>query len=551
MLSLEQAQQWNVPAFIYYNHIVNENAVPISFKRHKFLIDPYLDNSKELVVKKCSQIGFSTLAIIRAFHLAKYKGANVIYTLPSKSIVKDFVNPKVNPLIESNPVIKGMVGHADSIGLKSIGDRFVYFRSSWDEASGIAISAHILINDELDRSNQKAVSTYKTRLDAALLDRPDLGWHWKFSNPSIDGYGVDEAYQRSDQKMWYIKCPHCNKHQTMQFPENIDFKTKMYICSFCHRTLSDEDRTRGEWVRRYLGRDVSGYWITQLMAPWIPASKLISDSIGDQSIFYNFTLGLAYTSKDIQVSRTAIQECIYPTSNPMTNVAMGVDNGIMKHYVIGNKYGIFRIGHTEDWQEIENLRNQYDAYMVCDANPYPTPVMTLVRKYQGKVFAHYYRDDKKEEQIIRWGDGDNAGIVESDRTKIIDAVVADINSKDLLFNMSLTVLENEEYIKHWLNMYRIIVESDKGIRAPKWMTVGQDSGGKKADHMAHATVLFKVAMQQTLSQGTVIQTPMIKPKQQIDKAMYIRPDNTVSDGFSLDKLKDQFDKPKGKSWVTR
>lgn len=543
MLDISEGAKFNAAAFLVHNNLKNENDIPLSFKRHKFLIDFYMDNSPRIVCKKCGQIGFSTAAIIRSFHLAKCIGANVIYTLPSKPIIKDFVTPKVNPLISNNPALQKMVGDVDSMGLKKVGDRFVYFRSSWDEASGISISAHILINDELDRSNQKAIRTYRTRLDASRLDRPDLGWHWKFSNPSIEGYGVDEDWQISDQKHWMIRCSRCNHWQYLNYPENIDFERKCYICVKCTRLLSDEDRINGRWVKKYLGRNISGYWINQLMAVWIPAEKIIEDSEGDQSVFYNFTLGQPYTSKDMQVTRDAITKCLYPDYNPRTDVAIGVDNGIRKHYVLGNRYGIFQVGSTESWQEIENLRNQYDAYMVIDANPYPTPVFKLVEKYPGKVFAQYYEEDKKQIGTVRWGESEDMGIVKSDRTKVIDSVVADINNQDILFNMSLTDLENQEYISHWLNMYRIITETEKGIKKPAWMTPDG-----KPDHFAHATVYQQIALTQTLSHGMVIKTPTIRQKQD-DKPIYIGADQMAVDPFSMEKLKEQLNRPRKKSWI--
>lgn len=545
-MDLSIIQTFNCGAFVLHNNIVNENGLPINFKRHQFLLDFYTDKTPRIVAKKCSQVGFSTTAILRSIHLAKYMKANIIYLLPSKSIVKDFVVPKVDPLIAANPTLKTIMGATDNLGLKSVGtgkdQRFIYFRSSWDEASGIAISAHILISDELDRSNQKAINTYHTRLDAARLDRPDLGWDWRFSNPTIDGYGVDELYQKSDQKKWFIKCTRCNHYQFMSYPESINFDTKEYVCIKCTRPLSMDDRISGEWVKTYLGRDISGYWINQMMAPWIPASKIIEDSEADQSIFYNFTLGLSYTSKDIQVTRDALTKCLSPDYNPRTDVAIGVDNGIIKHYVIGNRYGIFQIGTTESWQEIENLRNQYDAYMVIDANPYPTPVMNLVNKYRGKIFAHYVDHDRKSMETITFSEGDDTGIVKSDRTKIIDSVVADINAQDILFNMSLTELENKQYISHWLNMYRIISEDTKGIKRGEWLTIeGRD------DHFAFATQFFKIALTKTLSVGGIIKAPLPPGQQNQQQSFIKQPDGKVLDGISL---KDIIDSAKGKSTTT-
>lgn len=553
MIDLSKGQQFNCAAWVLYNNLVNEVGKPLNFNRHKFLVDFFMDESPEIVAEKSSQIGFSTTAILKSIHLAKYRKANIIYLLPSKAIVKEFVTPKFDPLVNTNSAIKNMMGTTDNLGLKSIGEgrdqRFIYFRSSWSEDAGIAISAHVLVADEYDRSNMKAVNTYHTRLDAAKLDRPDLGWDWRFSNPTFDGAGVDELYQKSDQKTWMLKCPHCNIWQTLTYPENINFKDETFICSKCFRILTDEDRRHGQWIKKYFGRNISGYRVNQLMANWISASKIIADSNGDQSIFHNFTLGLPYTSKDIKITREAIIKCIFPTQNPMTDVAMGVDNGVEKHYVIGNKYGVFAMGKTKDWQEIENLRNRYAAYMVCDANPYRTPVLKLVEKYRGKVFAHDYREDSKNLGTTRWAQGDDMGMVESDRTKLLDSVVADINSQDIYFNMTLTELENVEFISHCEKMYRIVEENAKGIKRGVWKTIGQEHGVKKPDHLFHSLCLFRVALQQTLSKGMIIKPAM--PNRVASPVLQTNPDGTVNDGIDLRDIINSTKVQGGKNWVTK
>lgn len=508
MIDLSVAQDFNAVAFCAYNKIRNENDRPIEFKKHKFLVQPYLDESPRIAAEKAAQVGFSTLAIIRAAHLCNYKKANIIYTLPSKGVVKDFVTPKVDPLFSNNPALRNMIKNptdeerkgrtVDSSALKRIGDRFLYFRSSWDEASGIAISADILINDEVDRSNQKPLAVYESRLDASKMDRPDLGWIWKFSNPSVPNYGVDEWFQLSDQKNWFIKCIHCNHWQTLDWPENIDIEKKIYICSKCQRELSDDNRANGEWVPKFKNREISGYWFSQMMVPWHTAEKIIRDSKKDPSVFYNFTLGKPYQSTDMSVQRNNIINCIAPTINPQTNVAIGVDNGIIKTFVCMNEYGIFKIGETESWDDIEDLRNLYNATMVIDPNPYPLIPKRLCAKYAGKVFINYYGEDTKYNETVIWGKGDSSHIVKSDRTKIIDAVVADIMATDVVFNMVESQLET--YISHWKNSFRVIETNEKGGQKPVW----KDNG--KPDHFVHAHVYAKIAMLKTLVSGSVTKT---------------------------------------------
>lgn len=504
MLSLEQGATINASAFIYLHKIKNENEVPIEFDMHRFLLKPYGDMSKRQVARKSTQVGWSTLAIIRAIHLCNYYKANVIYTLPSKSVVKDFVAPKVDPLIQTNTIIRNMIGDTDSSALKTIGKRFLYFRGSYEQGSAISISGDVLINDEYDRSNPLVLETYKTRLDASAINNPDMGFEWHFSNPSTPNAGVDGLWQESNQQHWYIRCSRCLKDQFLEWPDNIDLKTEEYICKHCKRPLTIDDRKNGKWFAHRVS-DVSGYWINQLMVPWIPASKIILNSKKDQQIFHNFTLGLPYVSAEDKISEESIRRAIILEENPRTDVAIGVDVGIVKHYVIGNKYGIFRIGTCKTWEEVEDLRNRYAAHMVIDALPMPHPVMRLVQKYPGKIWMSYFSKNKKQLEVVEWGEGDKAGVVYSDRTKIIDALVADIRTQDQIYNINLS--EMQEYISHASNMYRVVIEKTTpeggktGEVSQEWLTIGS-----KPDHFIFATIYFKLALQQTLSRGNVIRS---------------------------------------------
>lgn len=502
---LKKLSQKNTAAFIYEHRIQNENQIPIEFVNHQFLLDPYMDEAKEQVGMKGTQVGWSTLAIVKSIHWSNYREANVIYTLPSKSVVKDFVTPKVDPLIESNPIIKKMVGDTNSAGLKAIGKRFIYFRGSWEQSNALSISGDLLINDEYDRSNQLVLETYKTRLDASAVNNPSMGHKWYFSNPSVPGAGVDAIWQQSDQKHWYIKCSRCNVEHFMEWPDSIDIEKQIYICKHCKRPLSHEDRRDGHWLRHHFSK-ISGYWINQLMVPWIPASKIIENSKKDKQIFHNFTLGLPYVASEDRLTGEMIKKAIVMEENPRTDVAIGVDVGLVKHYVIGNRFGIFRIGTCRTWEELEDLRNRYSAYMVIDSAPQPDPVMRLVQDYYGKVYMCYFSENKKQLEVIEWGETEEKkGTVIADRTKIIDAVVADIRSGDIVFNIDAAGLK--EYIAHAEAMYRVVVKEltpeggETGKVTQRWLTIGS-----RADHFIFATVYWRIALEKTFSHGAVVRS---------------------------------------------
>lgn len=529
-------------AFIVNNKIKNENGSLIEFKDHRFLLEPYTDMTAEQVVMKPSQIGWSVCGINKSLWLAKYKRANVIYTLPSKSVVKDFVQPKVEPIIEQNKLYSSWMGKTDSMALKAVGNRFIYFRGSWEQAAAISISAHVLINDERDRSNQMVLETYRTRLDDAKRERPDLGFVWQWSNPSIPGYGVDETWQLSNQKHWFVKCPRCNFESYLKFPDNIDFERQIYICAKCKRHLSDEARANGRWVVKYRDRVVAGYWISQLMIPWISASEVIRKSLGDQSIFHNFALGLPYISKDQSVSRQTILNCIVPTTNARTGVVIGVDNGVTKTVVIGNVHGIFKVYETESWEDIESDLIRYNATMVIDANPYPVMPKKLAQKYPGRVFVHYFVQEQKDLQVIKWGSSDRKGVVISDRTKIIDMVVSELVQQEVLFNLTITDLE--QYIYDWGQIYRTVETSAQGIQKAVWRTIE----GRR-DHFVFATIYWRIALEKMFAAGGVVRTPRKKQNSIMKPGVAVSPEGTVP-AIDLKQVLAKANR-KTKSWKTK
>jgi len=253
-----------------------------------------------------------------------------------------------------------------------------------------------------------------------------------------------------------------------------------------------------------------------MFVPWITATKIIEDSEGDQSVFHNFTLGKPFISKDASISRQAILRCVVLTENPRTDVAMGVDNGITKHYVIGNRMGIFEVGETKDWGAIEDLRNKYGATMVIDALPYPTEPTRLMDKYRGKVFISYYQPDKRASGAVFW-DYDQ-GVVRSDRTKIIDFVVSEINAADIHFNMGARYLD--QFIHHCQQLYRVVEENNQGIKKPKWKCIEG-----RPDHYFHGLIFWRLALEQTLGQGGIVGPTAVIPLK--DRHQEVGPDSTV------------------------
>lgn len=245
--SVEDLMASSILAWIEFNDFVNENQQPIEFKDHRFLIDIYADDHDDIVGRKSAQVGWSVLAILKCLWVLKYAGLNIIYVLPTENLMKDFIVPKVNPLISSNPVIRDSMD-SDRENLKSINKRFLYFSGASTDRQAISKTADVLVLDEYDRMpSMQVVNTFDSRLQASKNPK-----RWRFSNPSQVGFGVDALFTDSDQRFWFVTCSHCGYKSYMDFSrENygnmdkprhshyVDPKRAIYACGICDQEITN------------------------------------------------------------------------------------------------------------------------------------------------------------------------------------------------------------------------------------------------------------------------------------------------------------------------
>lgn len=477
-------------AWIGYNRFKNENQELIEFDNHRFLIDFYADNSEDIVSKKSAQVGFSVAAILKSIHQAQYYGKNVIYALPTNNVVADFVKPKVNPLIASNPVISQVVKD-DSVSLKKVGDRFIYFKGGFSEREAISISGDILVVDEYDRMPDMAiVQMFDSRLQASKSPA-----RWRFSNPSGIGFGVDSLYQDSNQLHWFVRCA-CGHEWYMEWEQDdkahfVDKELKQYVCGKCHKVLTDHDRRMGRWVAKYPSRTRHGYWFSQMMAPWVSASRIIEQFEESRlDFFYNFVLGKAYTPSDLIVNRETILRACAPSSIPRRDVVIGVDQNVSERiWVAGTPQGIFAHGKTDSWDEIERMKLMWNASVVIDPAPYPTMPKILADKYHDVYLCRFKEIHSLD--VIQWKNSD----VWADRTKLLDIVAQEITEAKLLFRESPYALE--DYIADWQNLYRTTVEELDGRTKSTWLK----KDNKESDY-SFATAYYRVGLSRIISSGS-------------------------------------------------
>lgn len=490
-------------AYLDQYSVVNEKGERLSFDDRRFLYEPMADLSQYQVYKKCAQIGMSVTMVYKSHWCVKHEKWDIIHTFPSDSDSNEFVNTKTNEMIRQNGHLSIFETQSDNTHLKQIDGRFLYYKGTISKTAMIMTSADLLIADEYDRSNIPVVDAMDTR-----MQNSKFRGIWWLSNPSLEGAGVDAKWAMSDQKEWYVRCKNGHEHD-LTWPDSVDMERRAYICKECGVVLDDEDRRMGEWIAEAPGAPISGYHISLMMAPWISAAYMVEkyDDGKNPEKFFNFLLGEPYSQGESKITRTMILDNWSPTYRYSPPYYLGVDVGNTKHFVLGTKDTIIRVGSFTEWEDLDDILERYKpTVFVIDALPEKDMSMYYKDKYQG-AFANYFSEDKKSDRLIEYGEGDETGIIKSDRNRVIDRIVRDLLEGKIIYALPAD-RDFQEYLKHCSVMRRIKVTNSKGIERYIWEALDNAKSTSigtptKPDHYFFATIYWWIA-KETMGTGAVL-----------------------------------------------
>lgn len=475
--------------WIVANNLKNSKGDPFEWRDHEFLIDPLCDWHPYQGMNKGTQLGVSETWVLKTLYASKEQGYNVIYTLPTDAFLSKFVPPKVDQILANNKIFGKIKG---GVQLKSVPyrskERFIYYMGAYTSKSagnkeesdkGISVSADILINDEASRSDQFVLSQLETR-----LDNSDYGAIWKFDNPSLPSQGSDAIYKRSDQRHWFITCPRCRYKQYLSWDrldENdfesgtshtwVDTDSKVFRCGNCKKALSDEDRRAGEWVAKFSDiTDYRGYWMPQMIYKKHSVSKLLrkaNDNTKPISQFYNYVLAKPYLGSETGISRENIISNLTKGYYNYNGMALGVDQGKIKTWVLGSEQGIIRVGQTESWDEIENLIKKYKPITVIDNLPYTYHPTLLAKKYPHLVYRAIFKNESDVSEVAQFfSNKEDPNKVLIKREQMFEIIVSSILAgQSPIFT---DIGELEDFIVEWSRLVRVIKEDRRGNERSIW-----------------------------------------------------------------------------------
>ena len=136
----------------------------------------------------------------------------------------------------------------------------------------------IVLADEIDRYPPSAGAEG----DPVSLARKRMATFWNRkllmgSTPTVKGVSrIEGAFDGSDQRRFWVPCPHCDEAQTLKWasvkwPEGKP-EEAYYVCEHCGCEITDADKPEmlraGEWIAEGEANGIAGFHINELYSPW-------------------------------------------------------------------------------------------------------------------------------------------------------------------------------------------------------------------------------------------------------------------------------------------
>jgi hypothetical protein len=452
---------------ISWAHAVPERGVKLNFDDFPFQREWYSEevaNAREAVWMKAAQVGMSTMAWRWAARRAEQFGDSVIYFFPTDDDVAAFGDQRIEPSIEASELLQKAIPK-DSVRhkhLKRIGTGWLALRGTQSKSAVQSVDADSLIFDEYDYLHKENVAQAERRIagSKAAGRFPRIR---RLGYPTIAGYGIHLAYERSDKRQWHVTCAECGEEQVLNWSENMRWRSEpggevfevgrdeydepdqvaeaWRVCGACEASLEPPEGERfgaihgGRWIAT-AESDMIGFHVNRLIVPGTDLKELVRNSRLTQphelEAFWNNDMGMPYSPSEAALTDADIDAACSlggePASGPRARAVRvgGLDVASARRMNLwidelrpnGTMQAV-HLSEPADFEEaVETIRRLGVNLLVVDAMPEKRSARALAATFPGRVILAEY-DPNDRADAFKYDPKKN--VVRINRTEGIDA----------------------------------------------------------------------------------------------------------------------------------
>ena len=244
------------------------------------------DPARRVVFMKAAQVGATEAGNNWIGFVVHQAPGPMLAVQPTVELAKRNSRQRIDPLIDESAALRGLVRPARSrdAGNTMLSKEFaggILIMTGANSAVGLrSIPARYIFLDEIDAYPASAdeegdpVTLAEVRSLTFAHRRKVL----LISTPTVKGFSrIEREYEASDQRRYFVPCPHCGHRQWLEFErlrwEKGKPETARYHCAACETSIAEHHKTAmlaaGEWRATGTAADPStiGFHLSALYSP--------------------------------------------------------------------------------------------------------------------------------------------------------------------------------------------------------------------------------------------------------------------------------------------
>lgn len=275
---------------------------------------------KQIVIMSSSQIGKTELLLNILGFFLDYEPTPILALQPTLEMAEAFSKDRIAPMLRDSPCFRDKIKNPRSrdsgntlLHKQFKGGGRLTLAGANSPASLASRPVRIVLCDECDRFPTSA----GTEGDPINLALKRMTTFWNklsilVSTPTIkDKSRIEKAFAQSDQRHYYVPCPHCGHRQVLRW-ENLHYEGKGttdykidslgYFCESCGALIPESNKPellrRGKWVSHAVSKGIAGFHLNELYSPWKSWSDVALDyeaareDPNQYKVWWNTSLGL-------------------------------------------------------------------------------------------------------------------------------------------------------------------------------------------------------------------------------------------------------------------
>lgn len=450
--------------------------------------DPYVE---EITVMAASQVGKTeSMYNMLAFIIDQDPGPTLMVS-PRENDAKSISTNRVLPMIQGSPALSRHLPVCvdDVTKLEYRMDKMIlYFAGSNSPADLASRPIRYLFLDEIDKYPK--FSGREADPIKLASERQKTFWNRKtvkVSTPTTrEGY-IHREYGKSDQRKYYVPCPHCGHYQVLVFTQIKWSKQEQsaekiknerlawYECAECKERIEDYQKPKmleeGKWLsQNNIKSKHRGFWINSLYSPWLTWSDIAAEFLKSKDfieLLMNFVNSWLAEVWEEKIEETTVdkvrnhareyEEGFVPEGVIVLTAGVDVQKDHFYYVIRGWGYEeqswLIRCGRVEYWEDIVETLFKTEYKRISKLDTLPVYMTCVDSGYKTDEVYHFCRQWHDRAKAVK-------GHEELTDGRFYRASKIDINSRTGSVIKNGLVLWNLNITQYKDKINRLVASSD-------------------------------------------------------------------------------------------